>query len=186
MQTLTITGPLGASTPAGSIEHRIRKCLVGVVAVHHLLTPRPLQPRALLGRADGFRHQLAPVRCTPPRRRLQSTVRDGRSPGSRVAAISRLPGTSQWHWRGLVAYSCGGSAGVEILRLRPLAPASLSPSTGKDHRRERYPQGSPGSTVLSGVLTSQRLFASGRLLTIFKLIGKGNGSAPSPIGRGLG
>src|ERR1700722_1523670 len=50
-------------------------------------------PRALLGRAFGLiALKLAPVRCTPPRRRLQSTVRDGRSPGSRVAAVSRLPG----------------------------------------------------------------------------------------------
>src|ERR1700733_1508052 len=51
------------------------------------------RPRALLGRAFGLiALKLAPVRCTPPRRRLQSTVRDGRSPGSRVAAVSRLPG----------------------------------------------------------------------------------------------
>src|SRR5882672_871391 len=28
----------------------------------------------------------------------------------------RLPGNSQWHRRGLVAYSCGGSAGVENTR----------------------------------------------------------------------
>src|SRR6185369_1789414 len=61
--------------------------------------------------------RLAPVRCTPPRRRLQSTVRDGRSPGSRVVAISRLPGECpSGIGLGLVAYSCGGSAGVERTR----------------------------------------------------------------------
>jgi len=75
-----------------------------------------------LGRANGIRAvRLAPVRCTPPRRRLQSTVRDGRSPGSRVAAWSPPS-------RGIPSGTGEGSsltvAGAAPA-LKTLAPASL-------------------------------------------------------------
>ena len=121
VQTLTMTGPPGGfaeglncrnSTSVESEESS--SALSRSITGSHQGRRRP---RALLGRARRLTAvELAPVRCTPPRRRLQSTVRDGRSPGSRVVAISRLPGNSQWHRRGLVAYSCGGSAGVESPR----------------------------------------------------------------------
>jgi|SRR4249920_2976135 hypothetical protein len=43
---------------------------------------------------------------------------DGRSPGSRVAARHRLPGTIPVAlWFGLAAYSCGGSCGIGIWEL---------------------------------------------------------------------
>ena len=92
VQTLTITGPSGKFACGGSnLESEdsgsaLSRSITGSSSGR-------LRPRALLGRAFGLiAVKLAPVRCTPPRRRLQSTVRDGRSPGSRVVAISRLPG----------------------------------------------------------------------------------------------
>src|SRR6476620_4690889 len=97
MHTLTNVGPLGAlartaSTNAKSAEFRsaLRRSIAGSYYGR--------QATSFVGsRRWLIAIRLAPVRCTPPRRRLQSTVRDGRSPGSRVVAISRLPGNSQWH-----------------------------------------------------------------------------------------
>src|SRR6201999_4616811 len=86
---------------------------VGVVAIHHLLTSRPSWPRALLGRADNYRYQPAPVRGTPPDDPSKAQFTMAGLLARESLPFGRLPGTSQWHWRRLVAYSCGGSAGVE-------------------------------------------------------------------------
>src|SRR5215813_9776760 len=53
------------------------------------------------------------------------TTADGRSPGSRVATLRRLPGTreSQWHHDGgFAADSCGGSRGIGSLPIRTAFP----------------------------------------------------------------
>lgn len=55
-------------------------------------------------------------RDTPPEVR---SSRQGRSPGSQVAALVGLPGaggTSGINRRKLTAYSCGGSAGIAFSR----------------------------------------------------------------------
>ena len=92
MHTLTTMGPLGAlaraaSTNAKSADSRSAFSR-SITGSHH-----GRQATSFVGsRRWLIAIRLAPVRCTPPRRRLQSTVRDGRSPGSRVVAVSRLPG----------------------------------------------------------------------------------------------
>ena len=86
---------------------------------------------------DKMRLRLAPKDCRR-RSKLRLLARDtrqaigllcpdGRSPGSRVVALCRLPGNIPSGFRPrLVAYSCGDSRGVEILRSRTAFPLSSS------------------------------------------------------------
>ena len=71
------------------------------------------------------RRTLVPTGAPRPVRMRRRLV-DGRSPGSRVLALRRLPRSPQWHHgEQLAAYSCGGSRGVE--------PRSLLIPPGNHH-----------------------------------------------------
>ena len=125
VHTLTTTGPLGALARLASTNVRSSGACFSSFLASSLAAWRSITGSHTAFAATSFvgsrrrliAIRLAPVRCTPPRRRLQSTVRDGRSPGSRVVADQppsrEIPsGTGL----GLVAYSCGGSAGIERTR----------------------------------------------------------------------
>src|SRR5215472_3524123 len=72
---------------------------------------------------------------------------DGRSPGSRVGARRRLPGITQWLlWRGLAAYSCGGSCGLGDLS----SPAAFPVRSHVRDRRSRPLNGPRGCLVNAG------------------------------------
>src|SRR4030095_4143760 len=119
--TLTTIGALGTlaravSTNATSADSRSAFSR-SITGSHH-----GRQATSFVGSRRWFiAIRLAPVPCTPPRRPLQRTVRDGRSPGSRVVAITRLPGEFP------VAPAWGSSLTVAgaAPALRELAPASL-------------------------------------------------------------
>ena len=99
-----------------------------------IVTPRSAarpRPRRAAHRHDGSRRivtRQAPCPGHPPGG--QEFVRDGRSPGSRIVALGRLPGKSQWPRPSAIAYSCGDSCGFAARR-RTAFPLSPSPLRGR-------------------------------------------------------
>jgi len=111
----------------------------------------PVRPTRTIG---------SPPPVHPDRQRSRMTTADGRSPGSRIAALRRLPGTrdpSGQNDGGLAAYSCGGSRGVERESARTAFPFDPQgePSTNRIGSLKRvslyqiYNRGLPkcGSTI---------------------------------------
>ena len=107
---------LGELSAHGSTNVTSVRISIGALAIHHRLTITAASGRELCWVAPTAitrRPGSAPVRCTPPRRRLQSTVRDGRSPGSRVAARSPPSREFPVAPAGPAAYSCGAAPASE-------------------------------------------------------------------------
>src|SRR5262249_44856887 len=132
MHTLTIAGPLGTATEVESSDRKSASLLSISGSYQGRSATSFVGSRVTAVIAV----TLASVRCTPPRR-LQSTVRDGRSPGLRVVAISRLPGTFP------VALAWGSPLTVAgaAPEVSALAPASLFPSRSGGPSRATLPAG---------------------------------------------
>ena len=115
--------PSDVATAAGAVSSSVNvsnatRTLLGDIPRHSgaLAAIRPFRI------ATAARKRSAPEAPRPARARI-----DGRSPGSRVVALHRLPGLPQWPlWFGLAAYSCGGSRGIGRRVARRSAPHSLS------------------------------------------------------------
>src|ERR1700674_2333542 len=106
-------------------------------SVDALTFARPLFSRSLNATRATPRGHKVPIRVQDTNRPGAEAPRpahdriDGRSPGSRVTARHRLPGTVPVAlWFGLAAYSCGGSCGIgtwePVLPFLHRIPCSLS------------------------------------------------------------
>jgi len=122
---------------------------------------RGTSPRTEPGPREGSWSSIGAPRPT----RSRVTTEDGRSPGSRVAALPHLPSTSPCQWsleEGLAAYSCGGSRSVGHMSTRTAFPfdPSREPSRLRYGRPGQWstPVGLPGSLWTSSRSLAFALF----------------------------
>ena len=121
---------------ASGLTVRKRKAVIRTGPLRGNVT-RHREPKPLLTESRNDPHW-----CTPPNVPARDHV-DGRSPGSRVTALHRLPGCPVAVGARLSAYSCGGSRGVGLVALTafPFNPRG-EPSAQRSHLRSR------GSTAI--------------------------------------